>query len=509
MERYKPEPHKDVNHAMTADTRAPDSTRAYAAVDLGASSGRVVIGAFCNGVWRSEEIHRFENGLVQSDAGPVWDLVELFSETITGLRESATRCAERGWRLAGIGIDSWGVDWVLMRSNGDLELPGRSYRGAIDPAPGIAARRASAAEVYAISGVPDHAINSALRLGVLAQQREFAGEQLLFLPDLWVYWLTGTVGTDATIASTSQLLDARTGEFAPQLVAAHALEGLTLPSVAAVGSVAGYLTEDLRETVGLTQEVAVYRVAGHDTAAAFAFADPADPLGMEGLISSGTWSLVGAVLPDPITTPKAARLGFTNERGAEGTLLLRNLTGLWMLQECVREWSDDPAADLSSLLAAVETREYDQRTFDTSAPELLHAGDMEMRVRQLCARAGRPLDDTKESVVHAIIDSLAATYAAGIAAVEELTGRTARRIRLVGGGSRNARLCQLTADLTGREVLAGPTEASALGNIAIQAHASGVVGHAAEVFANLEPGQIKTYSATPTDRSEPAKERHT
>ncbi|MBL3699330.1 rhamnulokinase [Leucobacter luti] len=487
---------------------APTAPRAYAAVDLGASSGRVVLGARRGAAWEFEEVHRFTNEVVDTHRGDAWDLERLFAETLTGLARAVARCAARGEQLAGIGVDSWGVDWVLRAPDGEIELPGRSYRGAPDPAPAIAARGlsgVSSAEAFAVTGVPDQAINTALRLADEAGQRTFSGEQLLFIPDLWLFWLTGVVGTDPTIASTSQLFAAHAGAFSAPLAAAHGLAGFRLPPVAPVASLVGALAPELRERIGAATEVPVYRVAGHDTAAAFAFAEPVAGGATEALISSGTWSLVGGALPEPVTTPEAAALGFTNERGASGTLLLRNLTGLWMLQECLREWGAG-TQERDALLAEVESAPFDARTFDTSAPELLHAGDMEARVRRLCAAAGRPLAESRASVVHAIIDSLAVAYAAGVDAFARLSGASVDRIRIVGGGSRNARLCRLTAELARLPVLAGPTEASAIGNVALQALASGEVAHAQDVFAAIDPAHTRHFQYPNTDQARDAEE---
>nr|WP_243751987.1 FGGY-family carbohydrate kinase [Leucobacter weissii] len=483
---------------MDPQHQAPAAERAYAAVDLGASSGRVVLGGLRTRRWHFEEVHRFANGVSDTAAGLAWDLEQLFEETLAGLRRAVERCAADGRRLSGIGVDSWGVDWVLVAPDGTPELPGLSYRGAPDPAPVLASRSLDPGAVYGISGIPDQAINTGLRLAARSASRDLADRQLLFIPDLWVLGLTGNRGSDPTIASTSQLLDPRTDRFSETLLRDLGLDGLAMPDLEAVGAIAGPLREAVRDGLGLPHDVPVFRVAGHDTAAAFAFADPARTEGVEALVSSGTWSLVGAAVREPITTEQAERLGFSNERGADGVLLLRNLTGLWMLQECLREWggAEEPA-DPAPLLDAVERREFDSRTFDASAPELLGTGDMEGRLRTLCAEAGRPLDDSRESVVHAIIDSLAVTYAEGVRATEQLIGTRVQRVRIVGGGSRNHRLCRLTAELLQRPVIAGPTEASAIGNIAVQATADGIVASPSAVFDALAPEQTRVYEPRP------------
>lgn len=476
---------------MNPGTHSDRAERAYVAVDLGASSGRVVVGALQSGIWEFAEVHRFENGVERAGDREVWDLERLFAETVTGLRLAAQHCALRGRTICGIGVDSWGVDWATLDSDGTMLLPASSYRGAPDPAPVIAARPISDREVYETSGLPDHAINTGLRLAAQVPPTGAARQTLLFVPDVWVHWLTGAIGTDPTIASTSQLLDVRSREFSDRLTAAYCPAGPAMPPVHPVGSIAGELLPRWREAIGVDYEIPVFRVAGHDTACAFSFADPALDTTAETLVSSGTWSLIGAAASQPVTSPEAQAAGFLNELGAQGVMLIRNLTGLWMLQECLREWN--ATDELAELLRSVDELEFDPRTFDAAAPELLGAGNMEGRVREMCARAGRPLDESRISIVHAIIDSLAVTYAAGVEAVEQLTGRSTERIRIVGGGSRNARLCHLTAKLSGKTVIAGPIEATAIGNIAIQAAADGFVGHPAQVFAALGEDETRTY----------------
>ncbi len=481
---------------MQAPSAALPERRAYAAVDLGASSGRVVLGVPDGDAgWRFTEVHRFANEVSEMEGVDVWDVEHLYAETLVGLRRAGATCESEGYRLAGIGVDSWGVDWTLVDADGRAELPVRSYRGAPDPAPVVAGRPLSVESVYALSGIPDHAINTALRLSAESTLGTADGRTLLFVPDLWVYWLTGKIGTDPTIASTSQLLRADTPAFTPELSSAVGVSNDALPRVHAVGSVVGPLTSEARSATGLGAEVTVFRCAGHDTAAAFAFADPSRDGVAEVLISSGTWSLVGAALAAPLTTEEARLRGFSNEHGATGTLLLQNQTGLWILQECLREWG---SPDLASLLESVQRLPFDPRTFTTSAPELFGTGPMETRVRALCIAAGRALPNGRVSVVHAIIDSLAAAYASGVRDTVALTGVQPARIRIVGGGSRNDRLCRLTAELTGLPVIAGPAEATAIGTVAIQAAADGAVSHPAEVFDALDDAHVRHYPTTDT-----------
>ncbi len=476
---------------------------AFAAVDLGASSGRVVLGVVGDAGVEVVEIHRFANEPVSRDGALSWDVSRLFAETLHGLGECARSCAEREVAFGGIGIDSWGVDWGYLAPDGTVELPVPHYRSAPDPRAAIAGRTLSPELTYRISGIADQAINSGLRMAVDARQRTFDGEVPLFTPDLWVYWLTGAIGTDPTIASTSQLLDVRTRRFSPELVDDLGLSGLTLPDVAAVGTLAGHTSADITAALGWPAPVPVYRVAGHDTASAFAFAEP-DGRDRDVLISSGTWSLVGVALTEPRTDDAARDAGLTNEVGASGVLLLRNLTGLWMLQECARVWSRALGADVDEILAQAERLPFDGRVFDAGDEMLFAAGDMETRIRALCASSGRPLDATPASVAGAILDSLAVAYATSTALLSELTGVSFRRVRIVGGGSRNASLCQRVSALTGLPVLTGPAEATAIGNLAVQAWAAGATPSIAAFYERLGPDEHPRSVNSPATEGTPS-----
>ncbi|MEV7631944.1 FGGY-family carbohydrate kinase [Microbacterium sp. NPDC089318] len=487
--------------STSKNERSADRPRCYAAVDLGASGGRVVLGIVTDGSVEIGEVYRFPNGVIETDSGVYWDFEQLFAHTIEGLALAARRCDEVGAVLAGIGVDAWGVDWAYLSACGEVELPARAYRGAPDPAPAIERRTLSPRAVYARSGVIDHSINTALRLSDEALTRRFAGETLVFTPDLWIYWLTGAVGTDPTIASTSQLVDPRSGLFSNELVEAVGIGGLRLPPVLPVGSLAGLTTEAITARLGVAKPVTVFRVAGHDTACAFAFSDP----GAEkrtALISSGTWSLVGVALDAPANGEAARAAGFTNERGAAGVLAIRNLTGLWMLQECAREWEAIGHPPLSYLIAASDGSPFDERTFDIADDRLFGAGGMEGRIRTLCVEAGRPMEDSPISVVQAVLDSLAAGYAESIRIASAITGVEFDHARIVGGGSRNEVLCARTATLTGLPVLAGPVEATAIGNLAIQANADLAVSTVEEFYGRLTAEHMpRVYHPEPTEGS--------
>ncbi|TFB55377.1 rhamnulokinase [Cryobacterium tagatosivorans] len=487
------------------------SISAHAAIDLGASSGRVMLGILSDGGLDLSEMHRFTNEPFLDGDQLHWDINRLFSESMVGLKKAVAECSAAGTTLSSIGIDSWGVDFALVDGGGSILAPIRHHRGAVNPATLINARGLSEASVYELSGVPDQAINTSFQLAKLATEMEFTGERPLFIPDLWVYLLTGNIGTEATIASTSQLMDPSTDDWSRPLVAANGLTGLNFPPISRPGSFAGETSDTITDRIGSVDPIAVYRVASHDTASAFAFAEPTVSAaghasgGVQGLISSGTWSLVAVAVSEPVKTA-TARIGhFTNERGASGTLLLRNLNGMWVLQECIRDWerTDGGPVLIQPLLAAAAAAEGSALVFDTADERLLPPGRMIERVQALCREAGRVAPVTRGEVVRAILDSLAAAYAGAFRAAEAVTGSSVTSIRIVGGGSQNALLCQLTADATGLPLLAGPTEASSIGNIAVQAVAAGKRDTVSEIYSSLHGAGTQTKSYLPRGDSLP------
>ncbi|MEV8181820.1 FGGY-family carbohydrate kinase [Specibacter sp. NPDC078692] len=479
---------------------------AHAAIDLGASSGRVMLGLLTANGLELEEVHRFSNEPIM-DAGYLsWDIDKLFSESLKGLERAVARCAETGSALSSIGVDSWGVDFAVLERNNPRIRALRHHRGAADPASQIKVRGLNTESVYGISGVPDQAINSSFRLSELNARKPFDHEKLLFVPDLWVYLLTGSMGTEPTIASTSQLMDPSTDEWSQELIAAHGLVDLDFPQINAPGTFAALTTSEITEHIGASAAVPVYRVASHDTASAFAFAtSQRSAHDTEGLISSGTWSLVGVAVDEPVKTPAALEAQFTNERGVDGILLLRNLNGMWILQECLRDWAreDGVTPELVPLLALAEAAEGNTVVFDVADDRLLAPGQMAERIGVLCQEVGRPQPTSRGETVRCILDSLAAAYGVALKSAEAVTGTSMTSLRIVGGGSKNALLCQLTANLTGLIVVAGPAEASSIGNIAVQAVATGSCTSIAEVYATLHGAGTETSTFFPARESSP------
>jgi rhamnulokinase len=442
-----------------------------AAVDLGATSGRVIVAEVGPDRLQLEEVHRFANGPVEVNGALHWDVLGLYREMLTGLR----RAARRG--LDGIGIDSWAVDYGLLDASDSLLGNPYAYRDARTD--GVAAQvlnKVDGEELYAVTGLQQLPFNTIYQL-VAAQgtpQLE-AAATLLLLPDLLGFWLTGNVGAERTNASTTGLYDARSREWAGDLADRVGVPTSILPPLRDAGEVVGTLQPTVAASLALPPEVPVIAVGSHDTASAVV----AVPAGAErsAYISSGTWSLVGLELDAPVLTEEARLADFTNEGGVDGTIrFLKNVMGLWVLSETVRGW--DRSDDLTALLLEADVAEPLRTVVDINDPRLLapatSTDTMPDRLASLAREAGEPLPTTAPEVVRCILDSLAVAYRRHVRQAAALAGREVEVVHVVGGGTNNVLLCQLTADACGVPVLAGPAEASALGNVLVQARTLGV-----------------------------------
>jgi rhamnulokinase len=438
----------------------------FAAIDFGASSGRVVCGRFDGAVMALEPCHRFANRPVRLPDGLRWNLLHLFTEAVGALR---------GRKLDGIGVDTWGVDYALLDADGRvLGLPFH-YRDE---------RTAGAAGVagYEITGIQDMPINTVYQL--LAEKDSAAlqsAHSIALVPDLLAFWLSGELANEVTNASTTALLDARTGEWSLELIERLGLPTRPFKTLVEPGT-------SLGRVLGHHEiDAPVFTVASHDTASAFA----ATPLRDEhsAILSSGTWSLLGLELTGPVFSDPA----LTNERGVDGTIrLLKNVMGLWLEQECARVW-DAGFAELHEAARAVTGP---VPTFDPDDERFLRGGDMPAMVAEACGRG----EMSRGEIVRSIYVSLANKYKLVLERLEAASGREVRTLHVIGGGAQNALLCQLTADVTGREVLAGPVEATALGNVLVQARAAGELGSLSDMRA------VSAASLKPV-HFEPSKER--
>ncbi|HWS80306.1 MAG TPA: rhamnulokinase family protein [Rubrobacter sp.] len=440
----------------------------YLAVDLGAESGRVVLGRFDGGRVSLEEFHRFPNTPVRLPDGLHWDVLRILSEIKDGLAK-----AVREEEIEGIGIDSWGVDFGLLDGEGALVSNPYHHRdarteGMMDEAFGLVGKE----EIYRTTGIQFLPINTLYQLLAMRGSPLLeAAETMLLIPDLMNYWLTGEKACEYTNATTTQLLDLQDGGWSTDL-----LKGLDLPSrilapIVQPATELGPLLPGVAEEVGAGPPV--FAVASHDTASAVV-AVPAEGEDFA-YISSGTWSLVGVELPSPVTTEEGLRANFTNEGGFGGkTRLLKNVMGLWLLQECRRQWAREGYEYTYEELARLaEDAPPAGPLVDPDHPAFLAPGDMASRIRSFCEETGQRPPQEPAAVTRCVFESLALKYRYALEQAENLAGRAIGTINVVGGGSQNSLLCQLTADATRRPVLAGPVEATALGNLMVQAYARG------------------------------------
>ncbi|MFD1931959.1 rhamnulokinase family protein [Nonomuraea mangrovi] len=442
----------------------------FTAVDLGASSGRVMRAEVTADRVELVEVHRFPNRPVTVAGTLHWDVLALYQDMLEGLRKAG--------EADSIGIDSWAVDYGLLDDRGGLIGNPVHYRDA------RTARYTErlGADGYQVNGLQFLPFNT---LYQLLESRLGHAETLLMIPDLLTYWLTGVKGAELTNASTTGLFDVRGRDWARPLIAELGLPMRIFPEISVPGTVVGPLNADVGREVG--HGGVVTRVASHDTASAVV-AVPAQTPGFA-YISCGTWSLVGVELDEPVLTGDSMAANFTNEAGVDGTIrYLRNVMGLWILQECMRVWGE---SDLDGLLRAAALAEPYRMVIDPDDPGFLPPGDMPARIDAYCARTGQPSPGSRAQAVRCILESLALAYRRAVGDAARLSGREIEVVHIVGGGARNALLCQLTADATGLPVVAGPVEAAALGNVLVQARAMGLAADPRELVRRSQP--LRTY----------------
>ncbi|MFC5379437.1 rhamnulokinase [Aquipuribacter nitratireducens] len=454
------------------------TTRRVAAVDIGAGSGRVMLATVSEDHLDLIEVHRFANRPVRVGGTLHWDVLALYAGVLDGLKETAGHLD--GEPLDGIGIDTWAVDYGLLGPDGSLVGLPVHYRDArTDGISQKVAATVGAAELYNRTGIQDLPFNTVNQLvAERSGSRLQAAERMLLVPDLLTYWLTGAIGAEVTNASTTQLLDATTRAWDSDLAGRLGIDPGLLPPLRHPGEVLGVLYGDVLAETGLTDPhggpVPVVAVGSHDTASAVVGV-PADRDSFA-YVSCGTWSLVGVELEQPVLTEDSRAANLTNEAGVDGTVrYLRNVMGLWLLRESLRTWADrGEEHDLTQLLAAAAAEPAGRWPVDVDHPSLLPPGDMPARIAALCRETGTPEPETPAQVVRCIVDGLAEGHRRAVDDIRRLTGRDVEVIHVVGGGARNTLLCQATADACGVPVLGGPVEATALGNVLVQARALGV-----------------------------------
>jgi rhamnulokinase len=472
---------------------------ALAAVDLGASSGRVMLGRVGPEVLELTEVARFRNGGVRLPDGLYWDVLGLYIDILAGVRTAARTAASAGGRLAGLGIDSWAVDYGLVTPDGELRGNPRHYRDSRTEAViDDVHAKVDPVRLYEITGLQYLPFNTLYQFAADLRSDRLEDTQALLVPDLLGYWLTGVRAAEETNASTTGLMDARTGDWSPELVQALDLPPSLLPVVVPAGHGLGEVSSEVRAELGIEHTLPVTTVGSHDTASAVVGV-PADTTRF-GYISCGTWGLVGVELDTPVLTEASRRANFTNERGVDGTIrYLRNVMGLWLLSESLRTWSlRGLDLDLTDLLVAAAALPPGGPRVDPDDPVFLPPGDMPERIVRASRSTDRPiLDPQPQVVVRCILDSLAEAFARAVLEAEQLSGHDVDVVHIVGGGSQNALLCQLTADAAGKPVVAGPVEATALGNLLVQARTHGVLS------GDLTDLRARVRAATRLHRYEP------
>ena len=448
--------------------------RNYLAIDLGASSGRVVLGTLQDDMMRLSEIHRFPTPLLEREGHLYWDVDGMWVEIRLAIEQVFTA----GHELRSISVDSWAVDYVPLDSSGvPLRLP-YSYRdqriaGRLD----VAIQLAGGADaLYDRTGIQFLPFNTLTQIiADIEDEPNLVSRTAtrLLIADYFLYRLSGQRVAEATMASTTQLVDARTGQWSSSLLAAIGDDASRWPRIVPCGTALGMLLPELVPT-GVTAPPTVVAGCSHDTAAAVA-AVPAVPGGAWAFISSGTWSLVGTELDSPLLTKQAREAGFTNEAGLDGTVrFLKNRAGMWVLEECRREWAaQGMQAPHDVIIAAAEISTRPHTLIDLNAPQFAERGNMVRKLQTACESKGMRVPTSHGEIARLVLESLAASHAEALDQLESVVGTRANDVHIVGGGAMNNVVNQLTADRTGHRVLAGPEEATVLGNLLVQARTLG------------------------------------
>lgn len=429
------------------------------------------------------EIHRFPNEPVRLSDGLHWDILRLYREVLTGLRE-ATRVADD---LVSIGVDSWGVDYGLVDADGSLLGNPHHYRDD-RTGPSVEAVHAIVppAELYQRTGLQVLPFNTIYQLAAARGTSVFElARTMLLIPDLLGYWLSGVRVSEVTIASTTGLLDVHRRTWDDELAVSLAFPRSLFATLGTPGEVIGPLQDDVRREVGASAATRLTLVGSHDTASAVVGVPAA--ASDFAYIACGTWSLVGVELDHAVLTEESREANFTNEGGVDDRIrYLRNVMGLWLLQESLRTWElQGTPEQLPGLLIAAAELPAGGPVFDPDDPSFLPPGDMPARIAAACRRVDQPVPATRAGLVRAVLDSLAAAYGRAVRDAARLSGRSIEVVHVVGGGARNSLLCQLTADACELPVLAGPVEATALGNALVQARAGGLLAGDLETLRAL------------------------
>ena len=446
----------------------------YIAVDLGAESGRVILGSVSTEKLELQEIHRFGNGAVEQSDGLHWDFQKLLSEIKIGIAKAYKASSAQIW---GIGIDTWGVDFGLLDGDGNLIQDPFHYRDSrTDDMMEKAFELMPKRQIYENSGIQFMQINTLYQLFAMRQSRSIAlakAQKLIFVAELFAYYLCGKAYSEYTLASTSQMMDMKTGLWSEEIFDKLSLPISIMPEIVPPGMVVGQLLAELGREIKCGP-IPIIAVGSHDTACAVA-AVPASKEENWAYLSSGTWSLCGVEVPEAIINDKTFEHGFTNEGGVDNTIrLLKNIMGLWLVQECKRQWEKEgDELNYTQITEMAENAKPFAGSVDPDSGEFFAPGEMPKKVTEYLARTGQAATDDKGQIVRIILESLAFKTRWALERIEDVTGKKIDCLHIVGGGIQNELLCQFTANATGKKVITGPVEATASGNILTQARATG------------------------------------
>ena len=479
----------------------------YFAVDLGATSGRTIIGSIEDGRFCLEEVTRFPNNLIEQGGHFYWDIYALYFEIIRGLKEVASR----GLAITNIGIDTWGVDFVLIGDDGAILRNPRAYRDPItfEAMDDYLQHVISKKEVYDITGIQFLNFNSIFQLYAMQKEGNSAlkaAQKILFVPDALSWMLTGNEVCEYTIASTSQLLDPRTKQLDERLLASIGLTRSKFGKMVTPGTIIGVLTDEVQKMTGLGA-IPVIAVAGHDTASAVAAVPAKDE--QFAYLSSGTWSLMGIETKDAIINDLSYERNFTNEGGVEGTTrFLKNICGMWLYERCRKEWAVSKA-EADRQAAAMSHPELQGSAMQVEAfrsiinpDDALFANPSSMieAIQHYCRKTGQSVPETPAEICRCIFDSLALRYRQVFQWMQEFAPFKLEILHIIGGGSLNKYLNQFTANATGATVLAGPQEGTAIGNIMLQAESAGSVKDIWEMRCIIA-NSLELVKYEPTDKA--------
>lgn len=463
----------------------------HLAIDLGASSGRAILGVLQSAdssdsagkKLRIHELHRFEHFGQPTPTGPVWNLVDIWRNILEGMKSTASYCEQHELKLSSIGIDCWGVDWALLGPSGELLGLPHCYRDPQNDAicERVLKKLGGFDWLYSRTGIQKLAFNTVFQIAARFEKEPKlfeAAERLVFVPDLLHFWLSGNIAVERTIASTSALLNIETQDWDREIIERLGVPQRLFGPITDPGTRIGNVANEVLEVTGFEYDVSVVLPASHDTASAIA-AVPAERGAQWAYLSTGTWSLLGAEIARPVTTAEACAFPFTNELGVEGTVrFLKNITGLWIIQELRREAADahGKLPNFSEMMQQAQAADAFQVLFDTAAPQFLAPGNMSKKISDYGLKTDQSYVSELGDVVRSSLESLAICYRDTLKRLEAVLDRSFDTLHVVGGGCQNVLLNQFIADAVDCEIVCGPVEATAIGNLLVQALGVGTVG---------------------------------